>query len=81
MIRIEEIANKDFKSVIWGYDPQSVDSYLDEIIALIAQMQRERDEMMSTIDYLVSVLEDKSTPQTDLQDNVVDIVSPHDGAR
>ncbi|MDO4543036.1 MAG: DivIVA domain-containing protein [Clostridia bacterium] len=56
MIRVEEIANKDFKSVIWGYDPVSVDAYLDEIITLILQMQAERKEMVSTIDYLVAEL-------------------------
>lgn len=79
MIRVEEIANKDFKSVIWGYDPQSVDAYLDEIITLILQMQQERVEMMSTIDYLVTELgaSAKGNTKGPHNDPVVEPMSPH----
>lgn len=78
MIRVEQIANKDFKSVIWGYDPESVDSYLDEIIALILKMQSERKEMMQTIDYLVNELAsgDRRLKGTAPDDLVVEPMSP-----
>ncbi|MDO4564891.1 MAG: DivIVA domain-containing protein [Clostridia bacterium] len=80
MIRVEEIANKDFKSVIWGYDPVSVDAYLDEIISLILQMQTERKEMMDTIDYLVAELSkaSRTQPERISTDPIALPISPHE---
>ncbi|MDD3401563.1 MAG: DivIVA domain-containing protein [Eubacteriales bacterium] len=80
MIRVEEIANKDFKSVIWGYDPESVDSFLDQIIEVILQMQAERKEMTSTIDYLVNELAAVGRKPMDgaQSDSVVEPMAPEE---
>ena len=76
MIKAENIANKEFRKSLFGYDREDVDKYLDELIVQLAEMENERKEMVSTIEYLVSELtaQGEKTPE---EDNVVGPISPH----
>ena len=56
MIKAENIVNKEFRKSLFGYDREDVDKYLDELIVQLRQMEDERKEMVSTIEYLVSEL-------------------------
>ena len=76
MIKAENIANKEFKKSLFGYDREDVDRYLDELIVQLRQMEDERKEMVSTIEYLVSEVTGQSV-KTKVQENVVGPVSPH----
>ena len=49
MIKADNIANKEFKKSLFGYDREDVDRYLDELIVQLRQMEEERKEMVSTI--------------------------------
>ena len=60
MIKAENIANKEFKKALFGYDREDVDRYLDELILQLRQMEEERSEMVSTIEYLVSEMTGQS---------------------
>ena len=60
MIKAENIANKEFKKSLFGYDREDVDRYLDELIVQLRQMEDERREMVSTIEYLVSEMTGQS---------------------
>ena len=74
MIKAENIANKEFKKALFGYDREDVDRYLDELILQLRQMKEERKEMVSTIEYLVSEMTGQSG-QSDEQ--VIGPISPH----
>lgn len=79
MIRVEDIANKDFKKTLIGYDLEQVDRYLDEIIALFHAMEKERREMLQTIEYLsneLSLAGQKNIGAN--RDPVVLPISPHE---
>ena len=79
MIRVEDIANKDFKKTLIGYDLEQVDRYLDEIIVLLKAMEEERREMLQTIDYLANELSFSGQKRvTDGRDTGVLPISPHD---
>lgn len=76
MIKAENIANKEFRKSLFGYDREDVDKYLDELIVQLAEMENERKEMVSTIEYLVSELTAQGE-KTPVEDNVVGPISPH----
>ena len=76
MIKAESIANKEFRKALFGYDREDVDKYLDELIVQLAEMENERKEMVSTIEYLVSELTAQGE-KTPAEDNVVGPISPH----
>ena len=42
MIKAENIANKEFRKALFGYDREDVDRYLDELIAQLLEMEKER---------------------------------------
>ena len=76
MIKAENIVNKEFKKSLFGYDREDVDRYLDELIVQLRQMEDERKEMVSTIEYLVSEVTGQNK-QNRMPDNIVVPVSPH----
>ena len=75
MIKAENIVNKEFRKALFGYDREDVDKYLDELIAQLLEMEKERKEMASTIEYLVSELTAQGEKKPD--ERVVGPVSPH----
>ena len=76
MIKAENIVNKEFKKSLFGYDREDVDRYLDELIVQLRQMEAERQEMVSTIEYLVSEMTEQGR-RIAAQERVVEPVSPH----
>ena len=76
MIKAENIANKEFKKSPFGYDREDVDRYLDELIVQLRQMEEERKEMVSTIEYLVSEMTGSSR-RSGAAEQVVGPISPH----
>ena len=76
MIKAENIVNKEFRKALFGYDREDVDKYLDELIAQLLEMEKERKEMASTIEYLVSELTAQGAKAT-ADERVVGPVSPH----
>ncbi len=76
MIKAENIANKEFRKALFGYDREDVDRYLDELIVQLRQMEEERREMVATIEYLVSEIStrDDENPK---YEKAVGPVSPH----
>ena len=76
MIKAENIVNKEFRKSLFGYDREDVDKYLDELIVQLRQMEDERKEMVSTIEYLVSEL--SALGSADVRhEPVVEPISPH----
>lgn len=76
MIKADNIANKEFKKSLFGYDREDVDRYLDELIVQLRQMEEERKEMVSTIEYLVSEMTGSSR-RSGAEEQVVGPISPH----
>lgn len=76
MIKADNIATKEFKKSLYGYDCEQVDLFLDEIIVQLKQMEQERLEMATTIEYLVSKLSGDPLGTTE-KEEVVAPVSPH----
>ena len=76
MIKAENIANKEFKKALFGYDREDVDRYLDELIVQLRQMEEERKEMVSTIEYLVSEMTGQND-QAARREQAVGPISPH----
>ena len=76
MIKAENIVNKEFRKALFGYDREDVDKYLDELIVQLLEMEKERKEMASTIEYLVSELTAQGAKAT-ADERVVGPVSPH----
>ena len=75
MIKAENIATKEFRRALYGYDCEDVDRFLDELIAQLRQMEQERLEMASTIEYLAAQIE--PDPNDAERDSIVGPVSPH----
>ena len=75
MIKAENIAAKEFRKSLYGYDCEEVDRYLDELIAQLRQMEQERLEMATTIEYLAGQLAPDS--KEEMRESVVGPVSPH----
>ncbi len=76
MIKAENIANKEFKKALFGYDREDVDRYLDELIIQLRQMEEERKEMVSTIEYLVSEMTGQ-VGKAPAHEQAVGPISPH----
>ena len=76
MIKAENIASKEFRKSLYGYDCEQVDLFLDELIVQLKQMEQERLEMATTIEYLVGIVQN-SNPVASV-DSFVGPVSPHD---
>lgn len=76
MIKAENIVNKEFRKSLFGYDREDVDRYLDELIVQLRQMEEERKEMVSTIEYLVSEVTGQNA-KGQAQEEAVGPVSPH----
>ena len=76
MIKAENIANKEFRKALFGYDREDVDRYLDDLIVQLRQMEEERREMVSTIEYLVSEMTGQPGP-SGAEEQVVGPISPH----
>ncbi|MDO4853599.1 MAG: DivIVA domain-containing protein [Clostridia bacterium] len=77
MIKAENIATKEFRKSLYGYDCEQVDRYLDELIVQLRQMEQERLEMATTIEYLVSQVQGDpiGIPEAD---EIVAPISPHE---
>jgi DivIVA domain len=76
MIKAENIVNKEFRKSLFGYDREDVDKYLDELITQLLAMEKERKEMVATIEYLVSEVTRQGTSETE-HEPVVGPISPH----
>lgn len=76
MIKADIIATKEFRKSLYGYDCEEVDLFLDDLIVQIKQMEQERLEMATTIEYLVSKLSGDPVAVSD-KEEVVGPVSPH----
>ncbi len=63
MIKAENIAQKEFHKALYGYDCEEVDSFLDELILQMRQMEQERLEMATTIEYLVGQMQQRRHPE------------------
>lgn len=75
MIKAENIASKEFRKALYGYDCEEVDRFLDELITQLRQMEQERLEMATTIEYLAAQIE--PDPNEQERDSIVGPVSPH----
>ena len=76
MIKAENIASKEFRKSLYGYDCEQVDLFLDELIVQLKQMEQERLEMATTIEYLVGIVQKSNSPAS--SDSFVGPVSAHD---
>ena len=76
MIKAENIVNKEFRKSLFGYDREDVDKYLDELITQLLAMEKERKEMVATIEYLVSEVTRQGASETE-HEPVVGPISPH----
>ena len=54
---VQDILDKKFGRSFFGYDPQQVDGFLDDIIDRLEEMERERQEMLTTMEYLLKEIE------------------------
>ena len=57
MTKIEDIVKKEFSRSFMGYDMREVDYFLDEIIEQMETYERERQEMLTAMEYLLRELE------------------------
>lgn len=76
MIKADNIVNKEFRKSLFGYDREDVDKYLDELIEQLRAMEKERIEMASTIEYLVSELTAHGA-ENSAEKRAVGPISPH----
>ena len=76
MIKAENIVTKEFRKSLFGYDREDVDKYLDELIMQLRQMEEERKEMVTTIEYLVSEVTAQGVENA-RREQVVGPISPH----
>ena len=76
MIKADNIVNKEFRKSLFGYDREDVDKYLDELIEQLRVLEKERKEMASTIEYLVSELTAQGA-RSSAEQRTVGPVSPH----
>ena len=57
MMKTSDIVNKEFSRSFMGYDMREVDCFLDEIIEQLETYERERQEMLTAMEYLLRELE------------------------
>ena len=54
---VKDILDKKFGRSFFGYDPQQVDGFLDDIIDQMEALDRERQEMLTAMEYLLKEIE------------------------
>ena len=54
---VKDILEKKFGRSFFGYDPQQVDDFLDDIIDRMEALDRERQEMLTAMEYLLKEIE------------------------
>ena len=54
---VKDILDKKFGRSFFGYDPQQVDGFLDDIIDQMEAHERERQEMLTAMEYLLKEIE------------------------
>ncbi|MCR5072255.1 MAG: DivIVA domain-containing protein [Clostridiales bacterium] len=54
---VKDILDKKFGRSFFGYDPQQVDGFLDDIIDKMEALDRERQEMLTAMEYLLKEIE------------------------
>ena len=54
---VKDILDKKFGRSFFGYDPQQVDGFLDDIIDQMEALERERQEMLTAMEYLLKEIE------------------------
>jgi len=66
MPNVSDIVNKKFSRAFMGYDMREVDAFLDELIDQIELYEREKQEMMTAMEYLLRELEQFDEIENDL---------------
>ena len=64
-----------FKKTIYGYDPEEVNSYLDEIISLVEKVVASNKEKNQEIIKLNKELEETKSKYDELKDNFNRIIN------
>ena len=64
-----------FKKTIYGYDPDEVKAYLDEIISLVEKVVASNKEKNQEIIRLSKELEETKAKYNELKDNFTNIVN------
>lgn len=64
-----------FKKTIYGYDPEEVKAYLDEIISLVEKMVASNKEKNNEIIRLNKELEETKAKYDELKDNFEKIIN------
>ena len=64
-----------FKKTIYGYDPDEVKAYLDEIISLVEKVVASNKEKNEEIVRLTKELEESKAKYDELKDNFNNIVN------
>lgn len=64
-----------FKKTIYGYDPDEVKAYLDEIISLVEKMVASNKEKNQEITRLTKELEEARTKYDELKDNFNKVIN------
>ena len=64
-----------FKKTIYGYDPEEVKAYLDEIINLVAKMVDSNKEKNQEIIRLQQELEETKAKYNELKENFNDVIN------
>lgn len=64
---IKKILDKKFESVINGYSPYNVDSFLDSIISDFQTINKEKEEMILNINSLNKIIENLKEENAHLQ--------------
>lgn len=64
-----------FKKTIYGYDPDEVKAYLDEIISLVEKVVASNKEKNEEIVRLSKELEETKTKYNELKDNFNNVIN------
>lgn len=77
MMKISDIVNKEFSRSFMGYDMREVDYFLDEIIEQLETYERERQEMLTAMEYLLRELEQFDEIADDAEKQIQQADAPH----
>lgn len=80
MIRISDIVKKEFTRSFMGYDMREVDLFLDEIIEQMETYERERQEMLTAMEYLLRELEQFDDIADDAEKQLKDLADMEQAA-
>lgn len=80
MTKIEDIVKKEFSRSFMGYDMREVDFFLDEIIEQMETYERERQEMLTAMEYLLRELEQFDDIADDAEKQLHDAADEQDAA-